>query len=104
MSPLGAGMKTAAPSACQIIASEILRLVPCDRIAFVVPRRRGAGYRIASVHPESASFPDFSIPASGSCTARVVASRHGELLSGIGEEMRYAEEEPLYRAGIRDAA
>ncbi|HMC82424.1 MAG TPA: hypothetical protein VKL61_04255, partial [Candidatus Polarisedimenticolia bacterium] len=97
-------MRTTAEGPRSILASEILRLVPCDRIAFAVPLPNGSGFRIAGVHPEAPPFPDFPIPLHGSCTAHVAATRHGELLSGIGEETRYAEEEPLYRAGIHDAA
>jgi len=97
-------MKTAVENPCRLLSSEILRLVPCDRIAIAVPQGDGAGFRICGAHPDSSSFPDLHIPAEGSCTAQVVAQRHGKLLSAIGEESHFAEEEALYRAGIRDAA
>jgi len=97
-------MKTVAENPCRFLASEILRVVPCDRIAFAVPLPDGSGFRIIGAHPDSVSFPDIPIPAVGSCTAHVIATRHGKILSAIGEETHYAEEESLYRAGIRDAA
>ena len=45
-------MRTTAEGPRSILASEILRLVPCDRIAFAVPLPNGSGFRIAGVHPE----------------------------------------------------
>ena len=54
--------------------------------------------------PTERPFPDIQIPSRGSCAAHVAAHRHGELLSALGTETHYAEEEALYRAGFRDAA
>ncbi|HEV8337829.1 MAG TPA: ATP-binding protein [Candidatus Polarisedimenticolia bacterium] len=89
---------------CRLLASEILRLVPCDRIAIAIPLPDGSGFRICGTEPDGALFTDLHIPARGSCTAHVAAQRHGKLLAAIGEETHFAEEESLYRAGIRDAA
>jgi signal transduction histidine kinase/ActR/RegA family two-component response regulator len=89
---------------CRLLASEILRLVPCDRIAIAIPLPDGSGFRICGTEPDGALFTDLHIPARGSCTAHVAAQRHGKLLTAIGEETHFAEEEALYRAGIRDAA
>src|SRR5262249_45200046 len=96
-------MKTTSESSYRFLAAEILRLVPCARILFVSPLPHASGYRVAASPPDS-SFSDFAIPVKGSCTGLVISQRHGHLLSAIGEESHFAEEEPLYRAGIRDAA
>ncbi|PYQ14187.1 MAG: hypothetical protein DMH00_02325 [Acidobacteria bacterium] len=85
------------------LAAEILRVAPCDRIAFALPLPDASGFRIAAAYPGAASFPETLIPAAGSCASLVVAQRHAQLVSAIGEETHYAEEEMLYRAGIRDA-
>jgi len=97
-------MKTAAGDPCSLLFSEILRLVPCDRIALALPISDGSGFRICGAHPDGASFPDIQVPSEGSCAAYVAAHRHGELLPALGTETHYAEEEALYRAGFRDAA
>jgi signal transduction histidine kinase/CheY-like chemotaxis protein len=87
----------------QFLAAEILRLAPCDRIAFALPAADGSGFQIAGVYPEDAPLAETFIPYEGSCAARVVSQRHAHLLSAIGEEMHFGEEAMLYRAGIRDA-
>jgi signal transduction histidine kinase/CheY-like chemotaxis protein len=97
-------MNSAAGHPCRLLSSEILRLVPCDRFALALPLPDGSGFRICGAHPDGASFPDAHIPSQGSCAGHVAAHRHGELLSALGAETHYAEEEILYRAGFRDAA
>jgi signal transduction histidine kinase len=97
-------MKTAMESSCRLLSSEILRLVPCDRIALALPLPGGASFRMRGAHPDNALFPDVLLPMEGSCFAQVASQRHGRLLSAMGEESHFTEEETLYRAGIRDAA
>jgi len=87
----------------RFLAAEILRLTPCDRIVFALPTPNGLGFTLAGAYPESASLPDFYIPAKGSCVSQAVAQRHAQLLSAIGEETHFVEEEMLYKAGVRDA-
>ncbi len=97
-------MKSVEEAPGHLIASEILRLVPCDRIAFAVPLPDGSGFRVTPAHPDPSAFAEFEVPARGSCSGHVISTRHAQLLSAIGEESHFAEEEPLYRAGVRDAA
>jgi signal transduction histidine kinase len=87
----------------RFLAAEILRLAPCDRIVFALPTPNGSGFTLAGAYPESASLPDSYIPAKGSCVSQAVAQRHAQLLSAIGEETHFVEEEMLYKAGVRDA-
>lgn len=87
----------------RFLAAEILRLAPCDRIAFALPLPDGSGFTLAGAYPENSSFPESFIPAKGSCVTQAVAQRHAQLLSAIGEESHFVEEEMLYKAGIRDA-
>ena len=54
-------MRTAAGNPCRLLSSEILRLVPCDRIALALPLSDGSGFRIFGAHPDGASFPDIQI-------------------------------------------
>jgi signal transduction histidine kinase/ActR/RegA family two-component response regulator len=102
--PGGREMKAADENSCRLVSSEILRLVPCDRIAIALPLADGSGFRICGTHPAIASLQDVRVPAEGSCSALVAAQRHGKLLSAMGEESHFSEEEALYRAGFRDAA
>jgi len=88
----------------RFLAAEILRLAPCDRIAFALPLPDGSGYSLACAHPQTVTLPESFIPLQGSCASQAVSQRHAQLLSAIGEETHFAEEEMLYRAGIRDAA
>jgi signal transduction histidine kinase/CheY-like chemotaxis protein len=103
-SPRRKEMKTAGENPCHLLSSEILRLVPCDRIAVAFPLADGSGFKICGAHPESSPFQEIDIPTAGSCSAQVTAQHHGKLLSAMGTESHYAEEEVLYRAGFRDAA
>jgi len=87
----------------RFLAAEILRLAPCDRIAFALPRPDGSGFTLAGAYPESSVLPDSFIPAKDSCISQAVSQRRAQLLSAIGEETHFVEEEMLYKAGIRDA-
>jgi len=87
----------------RFLAAEILRLAPCDRIAFALPRPDGSGFTLAGAYPENSAFPDSFIPAKGSCVSQALSQRRAQLLSAIGEETHFVEEEMLYKAGIRDA-
>ena len=87
----------------RFLAAEILRLTPCDRIAFALPKRDGSGFTLDGAYPENSSLPQSFIPSQGSCVAQAVTQRHAQLLSAIGEESHFVEEEILYQAGIRDA-
>src|SRR5437773_1291868 len=97
-------MKPEGGNPCSLLSSEILRLVPCDRIAVALPLPDRSGFQIRDAHPSDSSSLDIKIPLEGSCSAHVAAQRHGKLLSAMGEESHYVEEEALYREGIRDAA
>ncbi|HEV8376656.1 MAG TPA: ATP-binding protein [Candidatus Polarisedimenticolia bacterium] len=88
----------------RFLANEILRIAPCDRIAFAVPAPEIAAFRLVGAYPEWNSFPETVIPVAGSCVSLVISQRHAQLLSAIGEESHYAEEEMLYKVGVRDAA
>lgn len=87
----------------RFLANEILRIAPCDRIAFAVPDPQTSSFRLVGAYPEPTSFPEATIPAEGSCASLVVSQRHAQVLSAIGEESHFVEEEMLYRAGVRDA-
>jgi signal transduction histidine kinase/CheY-like chemotaxis protein len=87
----------------RFLAAEILRIAPCDRIVFALPQADGSGFALAGAYPESSTLTDASIPSEGSCASRSVSERRAQLISAIGEEAHFAEEEMLYRAGIRDA-
>ena len=87
----------------RFLAAEILRIAPCDRIAFALPLADGTGFSLAAAYPEAPVLSDAFIPAQGSCAARAVSERRARLISAIGEETHFAEEEMLYKAGIRDA-
>jgi signal transduction histidine kinase/CheY-like chemotaxis protein len=87
----------------RFLAAEILRLAPCDRIAFALPRPDGSGFTLAGAYPENSTLPDSFIPAKGSCVSQALSQRRAQLLSAIGEETHFVEEEMLYKAGIRDA-
>ena len=87
----------------RFLAAEILRIAPCDRIVFALPLADGSGFALAGGYPDSPPLNEAFIPAEGSCTSRSAAERRARLLSAIGEETHFAEEEMLYRSGIRDA-
>jgi signal transduction histidine kinase/CheY-like chemotaxis protein len=87
----------------RFLAAEILRLAPCDRIAFALPSPDGSGFTLAGAYPESSALPESFIPAKGSCVSLAVSQRRAQLLVAIGEETHFVEEEMLYKAGIRDA-
>ena len=87
----------------RFLAAEILRIAPCDRIVFALPLADGSGFALAGAYPDAPALTEAFIPAAGSCTAQAVSQRHAQLISAIGEETHFAEEEMLYKAGIRDA-
>ena len=87
----------------RFLATEILRVAPCDRIAFALPLPDGTGFTLASAYPDTAFLPETFIPKEGSCASQAVSLRHAQHLTAIGEETHFVEEELLYNAGIRDA-
>ncbi len=105
MIEVGAGVSVnrQTESPYRFLAAEILRIAPCDRIVFALPLADGSGFALTGAYPESPFLTEAFIPTEGSCTSRSASERRARLLSSIGEETYFAEEEMLYKAGIRDA-
>jgi signal transduction histidine kinase/ActR/RegA family two-component response regulator len=83
---------------------EIVNLLPCDRIDLSLPSHDTESFTVTTLYPEAAEPGVWEVPREGSCSAEVMRKWKTELWPTLGTEFHYAEEEILYRQGIRDAA
>ncbi len=86
------------------VCREILNVVPCDRIDLALPIGDGDTLKVTTLYPAETDPAIWELPREGSCCAEVLRKWKAELLPTLGSEFHFAEEEVLYRQGIRDAA
>ncbi|MFQ5878412.1 MAG: ATP-binding protein [Acidobacteriota bacterium] len=97
-------MEHPSPQLFHEVCREIGSLVPCDRISLALPSRSGERFVVITALGDSAEMPTWEVDREGSCAGEVLSRKRPQFFPNLGAEFRYAEEEILYKQGMRDAA